>query len=317
MFLYVKLFVEKIFLHFCETIFSSFHLKKTSFSLFPFLLGFFFTCFSMFGLFSVSWKMVSRFYNLPFFYSSFQLCFSFFSFLMYPKTRMCFCREMWEKLSFVFCFCSLGLKTFRVQKIRFIFPLFLKFLLESFSLFMKNHKRNSAIKPSFFCFCSVAFLFHFVPFNIFFHHFFRGSLFPSSFCSSLFDFLLFFLLSFLHSFFISPSPCFSFSFFLYLMFPYLFFFIAVVAYPLFISTHFSSLLLILISFFFSYFFFTFFFIISASFFCPKKIQKFLWSIFLHEIMSLFFEPSLLRCFISCFFLLESSSFLVVPCFSNY
>ena len=130
---------------------------------------------------------------------------------------MCFCREMWEKLSFVFCFCSLGLKTFRVQKIRFIFPLFLKFILESFSLFMKNHKRNSAIKPSFFCFCSVAFLFHFVPFNIFFHHFFRGSLF-----TSLFDFLSFFFSLFSSFFLYFSISVFLLLFFLQLMISYLF-----------------------------------------------------------------------------------------------
>ena len=85
--LYVKLFVEKIY--FCETIFSSFHLKKKlRFLCFLFSWAFF-TCFSMFGLFLCLEKMVSRFYNPPFF-SSFQLCFSLFSFLMYPKIRMCF-----------------------------------------------------------------------------------------------------------------------------------------------------------------------------------------------------------------------------------
>ena len=49
MFLYVKLFVEKIF-KLLRHYFSSFHHKKTSFSLFPFLLGFFFHVWS----FSVS-----------------------------------------------------------------------------------------------------------------------------------------------------------------------------------------------------------------------------------------------------------------------
>ena len=49
MFLYVKLFVEKCF-RLPRNYFSSFHHKKTSFSLFPFLLGFFFHVWS----FSVS-----------------------------------------------------------------------------------------------------------------------------------------------------------------------------------------------------------------------------------------------------------------------
>ena len=47
---YVKLFMEKIFLNFCETIFLLFTTKKLRFLFFLFSCAFF-TCFSMFGLF--------------------------------------------------------------------------------------------------------------------------------------------------------------------------------------------------------------------------------------------------------------------------
>ena len=85
MFLYVKLFMEKFF-KLLRNYFSSFHHKKTSFSLFPFLLGFFFPCLVFFCVL----KMVSRFITRLFFDSSFQLCFSFSPFLMYPKNKNVF-----------------------------------------------------------------------------------------------------------------------------------------------------------------------------------------------------------------------------------
>ena len=174
---------------------------------------------------------------------------------------------------------------------------------------MKNHKRNSAIKPAFFVFVQ--------------------SLFCFTLFLSTFSFITFFLVHFLHLFLI--FSLFSIlSLFLHLrVSPSLFSpahdfssisFIAVVAYPLFISTNFSSLsfVLDLIFLFILLLYLFFFFIISVSFFCPKKIQKFLWSIFLHEIMSLFFEPSLLQCFISCFFSSMSRPHsLFVPCFTDY
>ena len=314
MFLYVKLIVEKIFLHFCETIFSSFHIKKTSFSLFPFLLGFFYMFFHVWS-FSVSWKIVSRFYNPPFFFILLFNSVSLFSpFLMYPKTRMFFCREMWEKLSFVFCFCSLGLKTFRVQKIRFIFPLFLKFLLKSFSLFMKNHRRNSAIKPSFFCFCSVPFLFHFLSFNIFFHHFFLGSLFYISFWFSLlFLFSLFFILSLFFHLRVSPF------FFLYLMFPCLFFFIAAFVNLLFVLPHFSSLSFVLdLIFLFILLLYLFLKNNLRIYFWPKKFKKFGGQFFYMKSCLCFLNPPFFGVFISCFFppwVVLIPCF--VPCFTDY
>ena len=72
------------------------------------------------------------------------------------------------------------------------------------SLHFKPQKKFSQ-KAFIFCFCWVPFLFHLVPFNIFFQHFFLCSLFPSSFGSSLLLFSPFSSLSFLHSFFFSPS----------------------------------------------------------------------------------------------------------------
>ena len=91
----VKLLVEKNLFKLLRNYFFFFSPQKNFVFSVSFSLGLFFDMFFHVWSFSVSWKMVSRFYNPPFVDSFFQLCFSFFSFLMYPKTRMCFCREMW------------------------------------------------------------------------------------------------------------------------------------------------------------------------------------------------------------------------------
>ena len=170
---------------------------------------------------------------------------------MYLK-NVVFFQQIGEDIFCFFSFCNFSFFLFLFSRFffflkvcvtnPFIFELFLEFLVNPCSLFTFSHEK-SAQKPSFFVSAQSLFCFTFA-FNIF--PYFLSSLFLSSFFPSFLfvhPFLLFFsfsLLSFLHSFFISLSQCFSFSFFLYLMFTHLFFSIAVVAYPLFVLTHFSS-----------------------------------------------------------------------------
>ena len=111
MFLYVKLFVWKYL----------FKLLRNSFSAY-FSLG----LFSMFGPFLCREKW-SRFITRLFLILLLNSVSLFSPFWCIQKIRMCFCPEMWEKLSFVFCFCSHGLKTFLCEKIRFIFHFFRKY----------------------------------------------------------------------------------------------------------------------------------------------------------------------------------------------
>ena len=108
---------------------------------------------------------------------------------------MCFCPEMWEKLSFVFCFCSLGLKTFLSEK-SVLFSTVLEITFKILFSLQEKQQKNSAQKKNlhFFVFA--------FSLNIFFHHFFLCSLLTSPFS----------LLSFLHSFLISPSHVSSTSF---------------------------------------------------------------------------------------------------------
>ena len=215
---------------------------------------------------------------------------------------------MWEKHSFVFCFCSLGLKTFCVQKNPFYFSTIFEI---SFKILFSLHEKPQKLRQKTFIF-----LFLFSPFfcftfslNIFFHHFFLGSLF-----TSLFDFFSFFFFLFSSFFLYSSISVFLLLFFSVSHVSLFLLFIAASVNLLFVLPHFSSLSFVLDLIFLFILLLYLFFHHLRIFFCPKKIQKFLWSIFLHEIMSLFFEPSLLRCFISCFFLLESSSFLVCSMF---
>ena len=119
-----------------------------------------------------------------------------------------------------------------------------------------------------------------------------------------FWFPLLFLFSLFHSFFTSPSPCFSFFFFLYLIFPYLFFLHRRFCESSFCFTSFLFSLSFVLDLIFLFILLLYlFFEHLRIFFLPEKNSKIsvVNLIFLHEIMSLFFEPSLLRCFISCFF----------------
>ena len=59
--------------------------------------------------------------------------------------------------------------------------------------------------------------------------------------------------------------------------------------------------------------FFFFHHLRICFFLPKKFKNF-WSIFRDEILSLFFEPSLLRCFIACFF---PPCVVLIPCLFHF
>ena len=216
---------------------------------------------------------------------------------------------MWEKLSFVFCFCSLGFKNISCAKNPFYFSTIFEISFRIlFSLHEKPQKK--------FSHKAFIFLFLFSPFFVSLCSF-------QHFLSSLFSWFTFYI-----SFWFSPlfSSLFS-PFFLYFsisVFLLLFFSVSHVSLSFFLHRGCCVSSFYFNSFFFSPFdldlIFLFilllylFFIISASFFCPKKIQKFLWSIFLHEIMSLFFEPSLLRCFISCFF---PPRVVLIPCCSMF
>ena len=98
-----------------QTIFlSSFSIKKSRFLCFLFCWFFSLIYFSH-VLFFLSWKMVSRFKNSPFFYSSFWLCFSFFfsPSLMHHQQK-----KNVDSFKNILC----------AKKTVFIFPLFLKLL---------------------------------------------------------------------------------------------------------------------------------------------------------------------------------------------
>ena len=188
----------------------------------------------------------------------------------------------------------------------FIFELFLEFLVNPFSLFTflsrKNQPRN------------LHFLFLFNPFSVshfFFQHFswfsiITFSLITFSFHPFVHPFLLFSpfsFLSFLHSFL-----------FLYLMFTYLFFSITVVAYSLFVLTHFSSVSLLILISLFSCFFSRF----SRLCFFTKKKSKFSVVNFLKIKLCLYFlNPPVICVKSRVFFLLASSFFLVCSMFSVF
>ena len=298
-----------IFLNFCKTLFFCllFSVEISVFSVSFFCWAFLRpNYFSMF-CFSVSWKMVSHFVWLSFFFdSSGKLCFFFLLsfFLMYPRIKKVVFWWKWWKLSFVFCFCSLVFlkKTMCARANPLYFPLFLK-LLESFSLFTSKHRKTDKKKPSFFVFVQspfwLIFSFNIFPFffsfiTVVFVHFFL-----SSFCSSLFAFLSFFLSLFSPSFFlylsVSLPPFSSISCFL------VFFSIAVLCIFFWIDSFYFSLLF-LISFFFFSLFFLRFRILS---FMSNQIQKIL----------LFFEED---CFLNNpFFCVLSRVFphcvVLIPC----
>ena len=194
------------------------------------------------------------------------------------------------------------------------FPLFLK-LFESFSLFTSRHRKIRQKEAFIFLFVQSPLLFHFFFFkkNIFpifftfiavvFVHFFL-----SSFCSSLFAVLPFFFSLFSPSLLFSLSQCFSSSFFFNLMFPCLFFHRRFVYLLL-------DWLILLLSFVLDLI--PLFFLIFSSFPYPffdvKPNTK--NSPFFRR--RLFFEPSLLLCFISCFSSLRRPYSLSVPCFLDF
>ena len=219
--------------------------------------------------------------------------------------------ELMEKLSFVFCFCSLVFFFFLRQCARKN-PLYFSIIFETvwilFSLHLKAQKKQTK-KAFIFCFCPVPFLIDFFlstffPFLLF-HHCCLCSLFPFIFLfiSTCFALLLFSLFS--PSFFFFQAQCFSSSVFLNLMFPYLFFHrrFCVSSFGWINSFLFS--LLFLISFLFSSLFFRF----RVFSFMSKPNAKF--SFFFAED---FFEPSLFLCLISCFSSLRRPYSLSVPCF---
>ena len=148
---------------------------------------------------------------------------------MYPKIKkVVFWVKLWENsllfsVSVLLVFFFLKKHNLCAKK-SVLFPLSLK-LFKSFSLHFKAQK-NQTKKTFIFCFCPVPFLidFFFQHFSLFFTFitivFVHFSF--SSKCSSLLVFLSFFFSLFSPSFFFSLSQCFSSSFFLNLMFPYLF-----------------------------------------------------------------------------------------------
>ena len=327
-----------IFVNFCKTVFLCFLLfQKNDFACFLFLLDMLYIYFPVLSFFSVSWEMVSRFcLNSPFLFS--------FSFLFFEHSisHLLLSRfDVSEKMFFqqigedIMCFffrpfflffflCSLVF--WKKKRCAWNSPcycneLFLKFLVNPFSLFIFSHEKSAQKKkPSFFVFVPslFCFVFFFQHFVLFVHHFFLCSLFRFIFLFIPFCFSpLFFFSLFLHFFFISLSPCFSCAFFFsiscflihfspspFLCIFFLFYLI------------FSSLsLLFLISLFFSYFFFTLFFSSSPYLFFTKKIQNFSVVNFLKTKLCLcFLNPSLLRCLICCFFPFAWSSCLVCPMF---
>ena len=274
MFLYVKLFVEKYLFKLLRNYFLLLFTSKNFVFSVSFSVGFFLHVFPCLVFFCVLKNGFSFFITRLFLILLFNSVALFFSLLMYPKIRMCFLWWNVGKLSFVFCFCSLGLKNIFEGQNPFyfstIFEISFKIL---FSLYFKPQK----IQPK-----SLHFLFLFSPFfvSLFLSTFFPSSFitfffvyfFLSSFCSSLFDFLSFFFNLFsILSFFLHLSASLS-LFFLYLMFPHLFFFIA----------DFVNLLLfyfIVLFSFCSWSHFSFhttlpFFSSSPYlFFCPKKIKN--------------------------------------------
>ena len=242
---------------------------------------------------------------LIFFFNSVSL---FSLFWCIQKKECVFCREMWEKHSFVFCFCSLGLKTFCVQKNPFYFSTIFEISFKILFSLHEKPQKNSDKKPSFFVFVQSLLLFYF------FSQHFLSSLFSwftfyiSFWFFLLFLFSLFFILSlFLH---LRVSP---YLFFLYLMFPYFcssspLLWIFFLFYLIFLLS-----LLCLISFFFSYFF-TFFFIISVSFFARKKFKNFCGQFFYMKSCLCFLNPPFFGVSSLVFSLLASSSFLVCSMF---
>ena len=134
---------------------SSLFLKKTTFYLCPFLLSLFLNwfMFHVFCLFLCLEKLVSHFVSLSFFillFNSVSLLYSI-SYASQNK-KCCFLGKTLEKISFLFLI-SWFKKHFVCEKVRFVFPLFLK-------VFSRPFKTKKIRQKSFiFCVCSVPFCF--------------------------------------------------------------------------------------------------------------------------------------------------------------
>ena len=268
--------------------------------------------------FSVSWEMVSRFcLNSPFLFSlsSFQhsvshllpSCFDVSEKMLFFFQRIgedIFCFFL-SAIFLFFFFCSLVFFSRVCDKSFYFLNSFWNCLLILFLSSLFYHEK-SAQKPSFFV--SVQFLFCFTfASNIF--PCFLSSLFLSYFSFHLFvhPFLLFSLFLF--------SPFSILSLFLYLSVSFTFVSIAVVAYPLFVLTHFSSVPLL---WSWSLCFLTssrvFFLHLRLCFF-PKKISKLSVVNFLKMKLCLYFlNPPVICVKSRVFFLLASSFFLVCSMF---
>ena len=224
MFLYVKLFVQqksylfKLLQKKNPFLSFLFH-QKTSFSLFPFLLGFlkikfFFPCLVFFCVLKNDFSFCISLLFLLHLLNTF--CF-LLSFLLKYKKRTLFWMENGAKTVFCFLFLFSWFQKHVVsEKNPFYFPLFLIFCINSS---LSLHLKPLKILPK-----HLHFLFLFRPFFVslvYFQHFswfsiITFSLFTFSFHPFVHPFLLFSpfsFLSFLHSFFVSLSQCFSFFFF--------------------------------------------------------------------------------------------------------
>ena len=270
----------------CQTlckncIFSLFH-QNLSFLCFFFFLSFLYIdlCSTFFVFFRVL-KNGFSFCFTPFnFFNSVSLHLLHF-YVSEIKNCCCFLEKKTLENS-NFCFWSLGFKNIRVGKIRFVFPLLL-----IFSLFVPLFFLSSFWSFFLFHHCCLCLLFPFI------------FLFISSCFSPIFFSLSFF----------SLSHCFSHSFFLSLMFPYLFFHRRFCV-SSFGSTHFSSLFCSWShSSFLPYFFF-----VSVSFLlCQTKYNIF--SFFFEE--DCFLNFPFFLCLISCFSSLRRPYSLSVPCFLDF
>ena len=240
----------------------------------------------------------------------------YFPVLMYLK-NVVFFQRIGED---IFCFFLSAIFFFSFSVLLFFF--FLKKCVWQIFLFLNSFWNSLLILFSLFTFVSrknqprnLHFLFLFSPFSVslFFQHF-------SLFSIITFSFIIFSFHPFVHPFLLFSlllfSPFSILSLFLYLSVSLTFVSIAVVAYPLFVLTHFSSVSLL---WSWSLCFLTssrvFFFISVSVFFHPKKISKFSVVNFLKMKLCLYFLNPPVICIMSrVFFLLASSFFLVCSMF---
>ena len=103
-----------------------FSIKKTSFSLFPFLLGSFTLiycpCLVFFCVLENGFSFCFTLLFLLLLFNSVSLFYSPFCRDVSKNKNVVFCWKIWGKLSFVFCFCSLGFKNILCAKKSDLFP---------------------------------------------------------------------------------------------------------------------------------------------------------------------------------------------------